>query len=193
MQWTVQGTPVHSHVFMHDTTGTASTTDLTTLAGAVASGWATNLNQYQPSSFSLAKITVDDLGTPSTLPGIVTPNAAGGLSGSALTAETCVLINLIIGRRYRGGKPRLYWPLGASVDLNDPQHWTSSWVGLVQPKVNAFFANLLSAPYGAVTLDHIANVSYYSNKVLRPTPIWDPVLAYVVNLQPGSQRRRMGR
>lgn len=50
-----------------------------------------------------------------------TGEAAGPLvgtrAGESLGADVCALMNFSIGRRYRGGKPRMYLPYGVADDL----------------------------------------------------------------------------
>lgn len=186
-------TNIFSHLFWHDTSGPAAAADLQTWANAVEAAFTANHQQDFGNWVKLTAVEAIDLGNPGTQHGLAAVNVAGTLPGSTLTAETAVLINLRIGRSYRGGKPRLYMPFGASSELQDSQHWTSSFLTSVSNHFSAFVNSLLGAPGPGVTSDHLANVSYHSGGALRPSPVVDPVLGWSVNAIPGSQRRRMGR
>lgn len=194
LKWTIGDvTDVSSHFFVHVTSPQAQTSDLTTYANAVCASWAADLQGDQPTNATFTGCMVEDLGHPETVPGVAAVSQAGQLLGHGMTAETCMLINFQIARRYRGGKPRVYWPLGVAEWLADPQHWSTTYTNPAQTKVNSFFASLLQVVGSGPTADYVANVSYYSNKALRPTPVVDKVLSTNINLIPGSQRRRMGR
>lgn len=167
--------------------------DATTVAGAVMAAWVANLLAWQPSGATLQSVTALSLNTLAEQPGVAAASHVGTLSGYTLPADTCVLVNHKIARRYRGGRPRNYLPLGISTHLADPQHWDSVHLADYQSAWNAFVTACTSGGTGAAAMEHLVNVSYYQAKVLRPTPVVDSVLASVVNPIPGSQRRRMGR
>lgn len=178
---------------------------LTAFASAVATAYAGHLNTVTASDIILETVTVTDLSDAAALVGQANPGAPGGSGAFKQTAETAVLINFHIARRYRGGKPRAYMPLLTSGDLNDPQTWATSSVNNVQSGWNAFVA-ACSAFAGPPAVGGLVAVSYYhggtwvANPVtgayhfhptLRATPLVDPILNSVVSHTPGSQRKRM--
>jgi hypothetical protein len=110
-----------------------------------------------------------------------------------MTAETAVLVNFTIARRYRGGKPRVYWPAGVSAQLNNPVSWQSTFVSAFRTAFNAFLNGVTSGITPPPAVDYLCSVSYHTGGALRPTPVVDKVLDWEVNAIPGSQRRRMGR
>jgi hypothetical protein len=134
-----------------------------------------------------------DLSTTATPPGVNAQVIAGTEGGVALPASTAVLMNQRIGRRYRGGHPRIYLPFFNMSDLNAPQKWQTSSITALQTAWGTFLTSILNVAAPGPTCDFVANVSYYSNRSLRPTPLVDTVLSHVINPIPASQRRRMGR
>jgi hypothetical protein len=117
----------------------------------------------------------------------------GSRLGGVLPAETALLINAHIARRYRGGKPRLYLPLGCQTDVLNPQSWSSSFLTAVATGFTNFFNAISGHTYGSLVITNAVNVSYYSAHTARPTPLVDPWTGFTINAMPASQRRRMNR
>ena len=185
---------IHSSFYWHLLTEPSNSSDLQAFAALCASKWGSTLNSSQPTDVTLSKITASHLGNPVFLDGVYTGSGAGNLTGQHLvTLETSVLVNYHIGRRYRGGKPRVYLPLGGGNSLSDGGHWQDVFVSQVQSQFTSFVNGVTSGAAGTIATDGLYNVSYYSGKELRPTPVIDQVLSWSVNKIPGSQRRRMGR
>jgi hypothetical protein len=178
---------------------------LTALASSVASNWATNLGPLATVSVALTQVECIDLQNPSTIAGFWAGNHTGTRSPPDLTAETCVLINNHIARRYRGGKPRVYLPYGAANDLVSPQNWIGGFISGMQSAWNAFLAGITSFPgppalSGQVAVSYFHGSTWHQNSVTgawkrvatqRATPLVDAVTSSTVNIKPGSQRRRM--
>ena len=184
---------VHSHLYWHYTSGPPTTADLTTFSGAVMASWVANLLTQMGPTCSITQVTATDLSNTTTQPGVTAATHAGTETGTPLTADTCMLINLKIGRRYRGGHPRVYMPFGTATNIFDPQHWQPTAVSGTQTKWNTFISSLIGVGPPGPVCDSVVNVSYHSGGALRPTPLVDTVLQQIVSPIPASQRRRMGR
>lgn len=128
----------------------------------------------------------------------------GSRSGSPLPPATAVLVNHQINRRYRGGKPRSYLPLGTSADTASTGEWSSGFVSSVDTAWGAFISDVLALSAG-ISFTQFSNVSYYSGftVVTNPTtgrarnvakvrtvPIVDHVVSHTTNIKISSQRRR---
>ena len=163
------------------------------MASQIMTAWNANMRSQQNKVWTLAQVMVSDLGPTPDLPGLATGSTAGSLTLQCLTAETAALVNIVIGRRYKGGHPRLYLPLGDTTTLNDATHWTTSFVTSFATNWAAFINSVVTGMTGGPTLDYSCSVSYHSGHALRPTPLVDKVLSWNMNPVPGSQRRRMGR
>lgn len=184
---------VHSHLYFHYTSAPPNASLLQTFSNAVGTSWDTDMKAYQATTCILETVTCTDLGNPSTQSGQTTFGVAGTKPSADLPADVCVLVNLHIGRRYRGGHPRLYLPIGGAADIATPQSWTSSQLGAWLTSFSAFVNSLLNIASPGPTCDSLANVSYRSGGAARPVPVTDPVLNWTINPIPGSQRRRLGR
>lgn len=86
----------------------------------------------------------------------------GSRAGGPLGAGTAVLVNYKIGRHYRGGKPRSYFPFGADTDLDDRQTWTSGFLSFMGTTISDVQAAWFGATSGGTTVGLQVAVSYYS-------------------------------
>jgi hypothetical protein len=129
----------------------------------------------------------------------------GTASGTPVPAGVALLQNFTVARRYRGGKPRIYLPVGTSATLQNASTWTSGFV----TSMNAAWASAstfipAAAPSGT-TITGQVSVSYYKDftvfigstgrarniSTLRTGgPVIDSITAATVNAKPASQRRR---
>lgn len=187
--------------------GTApANSDLITMASAIATAWEDAKNLYS-GEFFLTYIEVTDLTTTSSAQGTWSGSVEGTNDGGILTAGSCFLVNYQIARRYRGGKPRTYLPIGATSNLTSERAWNSDFVTDVQDLWGAFITAILALPAGPAALLWQANVSYYgppnryvgvaparvkTYSTVRDAAIVDEVLGTTYSSIPASQRRRNG-
>jgi len=164
------------------------------LAGAVAVGNA------------IDGVTVQDLTSDTAGYGEHLVTTAGSRGAGVLPAATCVLLNMPIARRYRGGKPRTYWPWGIDSDLASPQEWSPTAIGDFEAIATTYINHLVGISEGGASLTALVSVSDYQGFTAVQNPItgrWrnvpkprtvaiapDTVLTFTVNSRPGSQRRR---
>jgi len=194
LRWTVgTDSTCWSHFFWKYTGGPPLASDLATFANGIQAKWGLNMNPLQRTDVVLTEVINLDLSTRATAPGTWTGTNAGTRTGTALPAQTCALVNCYIGRRYRGGKPRLYLPLGNAADVTAPQAWGSSFISVFGGNFTNFLNAVFGNAVGTATISTWVNVSYYDSKTLRVTPVVDNIAAYALNSIPGSQRRRMNR
>jgi hypothetical protein len=143
--------------------GTApSDSELDTFAGDVEAAWVSHLNGLCSTDISMVETTVTDLTSDTAARGVSTSVANGTRSGDPLGAQICFLTPYSIARRYRGGKPRTYWPFGVYDDLLDPQHWTTTFVTAVQTGVGAWQSEIAALTWSGATISGQVNVSYYN-------------------------------
>lgn len=195
------------HQYWHYTGAAPTAADMVSLAGTMESLWNTNFKPLAGTWVTLTECIAQDLSSSSAAIGTNSTTSTGTLSGSPLTAETAVLVNYVIARRYRGGKPRTYWPIGQPSNLTTAERWSAGAVTGFQTAVNAISTGLAAVTFsGGGTLNSQVNVSYYlgftsyQNPVtgrwinapkVRATPVVDNITSSVVSAIPGSQRRRM--
>lgn len=201
-------TDVVTRYFIHYTGAAPDAPQLVTFAGDIAGDWVAQLQADNSTFVTLERVDIVDLSSATAAQGSATAGTAGTLSGSSLTADTSFVSNYEINRRYRGGHPRGYWPLGVESALISPQLWDPTAVAAWAGDISAFFgANMTHGWAGAGTLEHF-NISAFNGFVAvenpithryrniptpRPIPLQDPVIDIVGRQRVGSQRRRLGK
>jgi hypothetical protein len=190
-------------------TGTAPSNSVcATLASDFGGAWNSHLKALCSADVTLNDMTVTDLTSATAGKGQTTESIVGTRSGTAFSANTAVLVNYGIARRYRGGRPRSYWPFFVDSDLGDPQTWVGGSVTAAQTAYDAFITACDAiSESGTVIANHV-NVSYYhgfaesTNPITGrtrdiPTPrasaIIDTITSSNVSEKPASQRRRLGK
>lgn len=175
----------------------ALATDIYNAMAPVATYWSSDINLSECVVTDLSSATAS-VGTHSgSTPGLRTP---GGLDNG-----TALVVNYHIDRRYRGGKPRSYFPFGVGSDMTTRRSWDSAFVTAVQGALNTFFATCIGSTSGTTSITQQVSVSYFSGftvvtdpttgraknvPVRRATPLVDPITGITASLKPGSQRRR---
>lgn len=189
-------------------TGTAPTNaQLNTFCSAVATPYGTNLKPLASTEVTLGTVTAVDLSTTSSAQGSAALNVIGTRVGTSLSAQVAAVVSYEVARRYRGGHPRGYWPLGVVTDLaTNARNWQAAFVSSLQTDIDAFRTAMIAAGWtGAGTISQV-NVSYYhsftvvvnpvtgraKNKpTLRGTPVIDQVTSTLARTAIGTQRRRV--
>lgn len=171
----------------------------------IATGWNTVLAALYHADWTLTSVTATDLSSSSAATGSAAVSHAGTRSGSPLSAGVAFLINFKIGRRYRGGKPRLYQPMGVSGDLLNLNTWSVAFTASVQSDWSSYITGALAdLPSGTTGVAQV-NVGYYAGftAVLNPVtgrtkdvskilavPNVDTVTSLAASNIVASQRRR---
>lgn len=184
--------------------GTPTATDCVNLAASIYTAAAAMDAQWS-GVVALTGVRVTDLSSPTGGQGEHAQSTNGTRAGAPLPGGSAVLTNYIITRRYRGGKPRSYWPWFSSDDIFTRQTWVSASVTSMNSALATFFAAVIGSSSGSTTLtDHI-NVSYYDGFTvvtspttgrarnvpkLRTTPVTDVISSFGTSVRPASQRRR---
>jgi hypothetical protein len=199
-------TDVVNRWFMTYSGGAPSSANATALAGSVLDSWQAALSAIHHTDFTIETAEVVDLTSSTAAAGEVTSPHAGTLTGGKLPADTCGVVSFETARRYRGGHPRVYMPVGDDTKVLDAQHWTTAFVALFQAGWESFLGDVAASVWaGGGTLTHVA-VSYFTGNevVISPTtgrarnvperrepPLVDSVNNYVGRATFGSQRRRL--
>jgi hypothetical protein len=185
--------------------GAPSITDATAIAAHASTAAGTNLKPLQSANTSITNIQVTDLSIPSGARGNAAGPGAGTRAGASVPAGVAVLVNGTILRRYRGGKPRSYFPWGVAGDLGSLNTWGAGAVTAFQTGYAAFLAAMNGFTAGTTTVGALVSVSYYSGYTLGPAapggfrkrvatpravPVVDGIGTVVVNPIVASQRRR---
>jgi len=178
----------------------------TALAADLYVIFAAELCPYMTPGNKLTGIRVTDLSSPTGGQGEHIATTNGSYSSGDVPAGVALLANAHIQRRYRGGKPRTYLPLGGSVGLTTQSLWDPTFLANVQASLDAIRVDIAVTTEGACNLSTLVNVSYYEGFVSAENPVthrWrtipvvrvggpvvDVVTSWVANQKPSSQRRR---
>lgn len=182
---------VMSHLYYTTAAATPGTADLLAFVTLFATSYGTNMASQAGNQVILRKVRGIWLGDRTSAVPEWNGSTAGSRAGSALPAQTCMLFNMHIARRYRGGKPRVYFPLGSATDIVDPQHWSAAFITSAGNAFNTINNALQAFTSATINTPTLANVSYYSGRSLRAAPVVDAVASTSANSIPGSQRRRI--
>lgn len=188
--------------------GPATVADLIGFLNLLMTQWNTNMKSSWSADVILDSIFGEDLSSPvAAVANSTHAPVAGTDGGSIRSAADCVLMGRRIARRYRGGKPRVYWPGFASGEYQDSQNWAPAHVAnaaagwdLLIAAASGYAGATLSAPTSV-------NVSYYQGHHLvaypsgwsfeRPTPRAVPLVDLVTfdnwEEKVATQRRRLQR
>jgi hypothetical protein len=142
-----------------------------TLAHDLHSDIAATLLPYMVSSNNLLSVRLTDLTSPTSGQGIYSATLPGTSTHNIIGADVSVLASMTIGRRYRGGKPRSYLPLGGDGDLATQQTWTTTFVSNVQASLDGLRSDIAATSFAGCALVALVNVSYYQGFTLVTNPI----------------------
>jgi hypothetical protein len=206
LEWTLEGDLTSAtSLFLSYTGGVPSASDMTTLVGDARTFADATLLSLLSASYSLNIVELIDLSSASGHVGSEATSHAGTRSGAILPVSTSALVNYGIARRYRGGRPRSYFPFGVDGDLLNNQQWASAFVTAVNAGVNGLIADLSGISSGSTTISQHVNVSYFEGftnvsygvptkfrrtPTPRVSPLVDPITSVATSQLLGSQRRR---
>lgn len=191
--------------FLEYTGGPPANSDLDALATSVASHWNTEFASFTTTNAALTSVLVEDLSSTSGASGEWTGTDTGTDSNAPLPVEACAVLNFKIGRRYRGGKPKSFLPIGTTVSLSTTHTFTTGFRNAVDAAWTAFMGALLGSTFGSTLLVNHVSISYYEgfdavqNPVTlryrniprkRTTPLIDQITGHETASFVGSQRRR---
>lgn len=194
-----------NRLFIAYTGASPSNADAASLASALFTSWAAEWHPYTHTTTVATGCRVVDLSSSSGGEGLHTGSSAGADASDPLAASTCGLLSMGISRRYRGGKPRTYLPIGGADLLQTAQTWKSTTISNCQASADAFRAAVATMTAGTTDLTHLVNVSYYHGftvvtspttgrarnvPTLRSTPVVDNLVTWSFEPKVASQRRR---
>lgn len=190
------------------TGGPPSASDLNGFAGTIVTSWATHFSAAMSNNYALESVSCQDLDTTSGNFGQNTTVEGGTHVSPSLGAATCTVIDFVIARHYRGGKPKIFLPIGTQADVGNQQTWTGTFVSAQNANWGNFITDILAAHPGSFTPNNHVSVSYYSG-YNTSTPPWrgpgfkyppklrtgpiapDLVTTHLTRQRMGTQRRRL--
>lgn len=194
-----------TRLFFRYTSGPPTPAQCATWAADFQGDWANFFEPLAHPDVNVYETIVTDIASSTGAQGTFSGINTGTRSGSFLGRATCGLVNMGVARRYRGGKPRMYLPIGTSSDLDANGNWNSSFLSACATQLTAWEAAVLARSVGGMTIDQQSNVSYYHGFTVVtnpstgrarnvPTPrssaVVDKINTWTTNVKPGTQRRR---
>lgn len=194
--------------FWQYTGGPPTDANLDTLATALQTAWGTHIKPVTHQDWSLLDVEIIDLTSPTAAQGLGSGGVqAGSLTGKALPIPAALLWEGKVHRRYRGGHPRGYWPMGDSTYTTDGERWDATPLANMESDINAYHAVVAGASVGSGTMVGRVNVSYYEGFTVvegstgraknvakaRTTAVVDAITSEGPNSLIGTQRRRRGK
>lgn len=204
IQWKIGGdTAASTKLTWKYSGGPPNSTDCLAYASTIWSN-VSSIMGLCVSTVSLEGVKVIDLSSVAGGVGIHEEVAVGSRTGDEGPGSLCVLVNYQITRRYRGGKPRSYWPFGVAQDLSTQQTWDSTLLNAISTSLAGFFSAIIGQTQGTTTIEDHVNVSYYEGFHVvttpsgrmknvsnpRTVPVVDTIVSFAAAPRPGSQRRR---
>jgi hypothetical protein len=175
-----------------------NTTVLTAFASAVTPSLGNNK--------TVVSLDTADLSSPTSGMASSLTAVDGALSGAPLPASTCLLLSGQIGRRYRGGHPRLYMPLGVAASITADNLWDPTFVATFITAWDGFVTAVEGAGWAGAGTLNACNVSYYQGwtnlttvggrnynvpKVRVAGPVVDAIISFLARAAIAEIRKRL--
>lgn len=201
---TPEGTLAGSRFYLSYSGSAPSGANCTTLAGDIAAAWGSHMAPMAHPSWALTEVDVLDIATDSGLSGQWTGTTDGSRTGTQLPPQIAANVEFDIGRRYRGGKPRMFWPPGNEADTDGGSKFTGAFLTAMNSAVDAFFTQVQALSIGSMGSLALVSLSYYKGftnitnssgrtravPTYRATALSDRIVNYSCKAVQGSQKRR---
>lgn len=189
--WTQGSIPAANVLHCGYSSAPPSAEDLATLAAAVQTTLKDQLQASYGGQTVQTEVICTDLSTDSGYVGSAsTPWTGSDTESQFISAGSAFLTNWEISRRYRGGKPRTYWPAVTSEAMETQSTWGSTIIGVFNTAMAALQATFV-ATYGSLVCSGIGCVSYRSDNSARVDPVYEPFTGFSHATLVRSQRRRI--
>lgn len=208
LQWSLPGVAlVRTRNYFRYSGGAPTSTDATALAADIYGAMSPHAVLWTD-AVNLVGVEVTDLSSPTGGQGVHAQSTPGTRGVTDLPANATVLVNYLISRRYRGGKPRSYFPFFTQADIVTPTSWDPTALTAVDSAMSAFFGAVIGSISGSTTITDHVNISYYEGFTIfnpgggkrarnvatpRTTPLVDVISSFAASARIASQRRRLGR
>jgi hypothetical protein len=190
--WTQTGVPCANVMHAQYEGGPPSGADLEAIAEEIATAWwAEALYSIYSNSTVFVGIRITDLNSDTGAVGEFSEGGGGTGEEGTLPAQACVLTNITIARRYRGGHPRIYFPPPQWDTMDSATQWKSTTVSTFTTAVTALQASLSSASNGSTVLTSPVCVSYRDGDDWRVDNLVEPWTGFSVSPIVATQRRRV--
>jgi hypothetical protein len=186
-------------------TGTSLGTDVSTITANFVNSWSGRLAAQVSHDLTLETVTTTDLISSTGVTDTANPVITGDVVAPSVTAGAAMVISFKVGRRYRGGHPRIYLPGAQQNQVQSDNTWSLAYIGAMHTAWTGMVSDVTTATYTTAGSLSQINISYFQGftEVLYPSgryhtipklrpdgPHKDPILSTVINPKVASQRRR---
>ena len=176
-----------------------------TLAQAIFDASQVHFEGVMQGACTFTSVRVTDLSSQTGGDATFSGAAAGARPGGTIPSSIAFVSDYQIERRYRGGKPRSYWPWGTDSDLASPDKWAAATVTEFIGVQGALNGIVVGQSAGSTQLSTQCSVSYYEgfasfqNPITgrwrnapkpRTVPVIDLIVSSTGRTLLGHQRRR---
>lgn len=206
LHWGIEGDSKAQTVHYFRYSGAAGAGDVESFAAALLSDGESSFQSLCGNYTGMVSAMVTDLESTSGVQVTGGTPWMGTRGTSLVPPGAATVVSHSIARRYRGGKPRSYLPLGISTDIATTGLWSTAFAETADGAWGGWIASLTTT-YGALSVNALVNVSYYSGyewvnrgtsgapkwvrvPTVRATPVVDAITGHTVNRVIGTQKRR---
>lgn len=182
-----------AHILHYGYSGGPPTSgQLTSGAQTLMAQWEGSLSILMSVDVTTLRAVLTDLNSSTGGQAEYLANSPGSNAGHVPSNSVTVLVSKSINRRYRGGHPRAYLPLGYEAVVATPTSWQATFVAEVATAYATFIQKTANGGMWAGVGPEVC-VHRYLDNVLLATPTTDVVESYTAEAVFASQRRRIGR
>jgi len=189
--WTQGGIPAANVLHLGYSSDPPAAADLAALAHQVIEELKSGLQAYYTDDTTCTEVICTDLSSDSANVGSDSTAWTGTSEGVPVSAGSAFMVNWQQTRRYRGGKPRTYWPGFPANDLQTPSTWAVGAIGYMTAAITLFLANVQAFTHGSLVCTVLGCVSYVNGGEARVAPVWEPFTGFAVSGLIRTQRRRI--
>lgn len=207
--WSLTESFLASCRFYLSYSGTQPTSaELTAVAGACTAQADTSFAPLTATYNTLSGSRAVDLTSADAPTGEVSDTTAGTRDGENTPDSAAVVISQETANRARGGKSRVYIPVGIADDLLSPNEWTdplindtnTAWQAIISAAAGAFpslsgvVTQVVPSFYsGSTWVEYGTPPKYRRVPTAREAALNYPVINFVARQYVGQQRRRLGK
>ena len=206
MKFTVGNANVMSRVNVRYVSASPTRNDLIAYATHIDAMIGSHLLPLCSEQVKTVEVMITDLTSDTAARGIATSSQVGTRPGLPNGAAVAALINFKVARRYRGGKPRIYFPFFVAADLTDRLTWTSDAIIGATTGWDTFMNAVIDGAPAVSRVVEQVNISLYEgftvvtdprtgrsrnvSQLRTDGPAIDRITGFSINPKLGSQRRR---
>jgi hypothetical protein len=192
-RWSAQPCVNVFHIMKTTPVSAITQPEIDNLAIEVRGNYQTRFLPLMDDAFTLGNVICTDLTSNTSFVGVATGQNPGAKVGTGLPANVALVVSWEIGRRYRGGHPRSYFPGMVTADQSGLTQWVSATLTAWDTAAGNFLLdNNAFTGTGASTWSMCA-----VHREFEKQPLTNPIVSHILGAHVDSRidtmRRRLGR